>query len=183
MSSWSETLAALRDGDLEARDRVVRLVLGALAAFGAYDRRESWDDVVQDVLLTLLTQAPRSDDDRGVAAWIRQVALRRYLDRVRKEQGRRRAGSPATVGWRRNVALDESMASDEVALDEGLRHDLAGALDALSPRKRRILHCKYALGCTDAEGAERLDEALGTYKRLVREAIGELRTALVDDRK
>lgn len=183
MPSWSETLSALRKGDLDSRDRVVRLVIGTLHGLGAYDRRDSWDDVVQDVLLVLLQQRPRSEEDAAVAAWIRRVATHRYVDQLRREQGRRRGAEADRAGWRRNVALDEAHHLDEAILEEGLQQDLASALDALAPRKRKILECKYALGCTDAEGAERLGEALGTYKRLFREALVELRRALTEDRK
>jgi RNA polymerase sigma factor (sigma-70 family) len=183
MPSWSETLSALREGDLDARDRVVRLVIGALRSFGAYDQRDSWDDVVQDVLLTLLQKGPSSDEDGAAAAWIRRVTTHRYLDGLRREYGRRREGGAPGAGWRRHVPLEDGRLPDEATLDEGLQYDLAGALDALAPRKRRILECKYTLGCTDAEGAQRLGESLGSYKRLVREALGELRRALLEDPK
>ena len=183
MPCWSETLAALREGELDARNRVARLVIGVLSSMGAYDRRDSWDDVVQDVLLTLLEQGPRSDGDATVAAWIRRVATHRFVDQLRKEEGRRRAGEGQTAGWRRNVALDEARLPAANSIDESLQHDLAGALASLVPRKRRIIECKYALGCTDAEGAERLGESLGTYKRLVSQALAELRHALVHEGK
>lgn len=183
MPSWSQALAALREGDLDARDRVVRLVIGALASYGAYDQRDSWDDVVQEVLLTLLKDAPRSEADGAVAAWIRRIATNRYLDLLRKEEGRRRVGNPPSAGWRRNVPLEESRLPEAESLDESSQHDLAGALDTLEPRLRRILECKYALGCTDAEGAARLGEPLGTYKRLARQALAELRRALVQNPK
>jgi RNA polymerase sigma factor (sigma-70 family) len=183
MPSWSETLAALRAGDLEARDRVARLVIGALASAGAYDRRDSWDDLVQEVFLTLLQDSPHSETDAAVAAWIRRVATNRYLDLLRKEEGRRRAGNPPTAGWRRNVPLEEDRLRDEAHLDRGLQHDIARVLTALEPRLRRVIECKYALGCTDAEGAARLDESLGTYKRLVGQALRALRQGLVKDPK
>jgi RNA polymerase sigma factor (sigma-70 family) len=183
MPSWLETLTALRAGDLEARDRVARLVIGVLASSGAYDQRDSWDDVVQEVFVTLLLESPRGEADGAVAAWIRRIAMNRYVDRQRKEAGRRRAGNPPTAGWRRNVPLEESRLPNAASLDESLQHDLAGALDALESRLRRIVECKYALGCTDVEGAERLGESLGTYKRLVGQALGELRRALVQDPK
>jgi len=183
MPSWSESLAALRAGDLGARDRIVRLVIGALRSFGAYQLRDSWNDVVQEVLLTLLERSPSADEDAAVAAWIRRVTTHRYLDLLRREQGRRRAGAEPGVGWRRHVALEEGHLPDAAELDLGLQHDLAGALDALPPRQRRVLECKYALGCTDAEGAARLGEPLGSYKRLVRQALGELRRALLEGAK
>lgn len=180
MASWSTTWDALRRGDLDARDRVARLVIGTLQAAGAYDHRDSWDDLVQDVLLTLLTDEPDSEDARAFAAWVRRTTHNRYVDQLRKEQGRRRAGNPVTAGWRTNVALEDATLIDESALEEGLEHDLARALSALDARKRGVLECKYTLGCTDAEGAERLGESLGTYKRLVGQALAELRAVLVD---
>lgn len=183
MPTWCETLDRLREGDVLARDRVARLVIGALRSLGAYRQRESWDDVVQDVLVALLQHGPRSDSDAAVAAWIRRAALNRFVDLVRKEQGRRRSGAGAGAGWRQNVSLEEAPLRDETALDESLQQDLAGALDALVPRQRRVIESKYALGCTDSEGAARLGESLGTYKRLVRQALAALRAALVDDPK
>jgi RNA polymerase sigma-70 factor (ECF subfamily) len=181
MVSWYATLDALREGDLEAKDRVARLVIGALRSYGAYDQRDQWDDVVQDVLITLLKQRPREEDDRSVAAWIQRMTTRRYLDQVRKEQGRRRAGNSPSAGWRRNIPFDEKRLRDEDTLAEGVQLDLARALAELPPRKRNILECKYALGCKDIEGAERLGESLGTYKRLASEALRELRRRLTDD--
>ena len=60
---------------------------------------------------------------------------------------------------------------------------LSRALETLPPRLQRILEHKYALGCTDAEGAERAGEALGTYKRLLRQALAELRARIGDEPK
>jgi len=179
--AWSAVLASFREGDLAARDRIARLVIGTLRASGAYRWRDSWEDVLQDVFLTLLEQNPQSGDDRAVAAWIRRVVTHRFVDGLRKEQGRRRAGRESTVGWRRNVPLEESRLFDSEAFEETLWHDLAGAMAALDERLRSILECKYALGCTDEEGAARLGESVGTYKRLARQALAQLRQALLED--
>ena len=177
MTSWSETLTALRKGELEARDRVARLVIGTLDALGAYELRDSWDDVVQEVLITLLQHAPREPGDASGAAYIRRIATRLYLDRIRAERGRRRSGAT----WRRTVPLDEaeSLPADDTSVEAALELDLARALEMLDPRLQRVIECKYRLGATDAEGAERLGESLGTYKRLAREALAELRRTLV----
>ena len=70
MTNWLEALTLLREGDLEARDRIGRLVIATLQSLGAYSWRDSWEDVVQDVLLTLLQESPRSEEGVAVAAWI-----------------------------------------------------------------------------------------------------------------
>jgi RNA polymerase sigma factor (sigma-70 family) len=183
MSGWSQTLADLRLGDIEARDRVARLVIGVLKRLGAYEQRDSWDDVVQDVLVTLLDKSPRSNDDKVVAAWVRKVTTHCYVDRIRKEHGRRRGAIEAGSGWRHDVPLNEELLPDEAAFDVALEHDLAAGLAALSHRKRQILKCKYSLGCTDAEGAAKLEEAVGTYKRLLNQALVELRALLLNPRE
>lgn len=181
MPGWRETLEALRRGDRRARDRIARLIVGTLQATRAYALRDAWDDLVQDVLASLLESGPEAPDDAAVAAYIRRTTTRRCVDWVRKEQGRRRAGSASGPGWRRHVPLEAATlsGSDEASLDASLRLDLRRALDRLEPRRRRVLECKYALGCTDADGAARTGEALGTYKRLARQALAELRRALV----
>src|SRR5262245_12115825 len=92
VSSWRETLEDLRRGDIVARDRVSRLVVGVLQAMRAYQLRDSWDDLVQDVMITLLEHQPEAHDDASVAAYLRSVTTRRYFDLLRKEAGRRRNG-------------------------------------------------------------------------------------------
>jgi RNA polymerase sigma factor (sigma-70 family) len=179
MIGWSDTLDALRRGDLAARDRLACLVVGTLQAMRAYTLRESWDDLVQDVLVMLLEHGPASSDDGAVAAYVRRATAHRYVDLLRKEQGRRRSGA---AGWRRQVSLDEARElPTEADLDGRLQVDLSRALAALGARHRRVLECKYELGCTDPEGAERCGEALGTYKRLVREALASVRRGLIPD--
>ena len=86
----------------------------------------------------------------------------------------------ASASWRLNVPLEETERGGAAALDERLQHDLESALHALSPRMQRIIEHKYSLGCTDAEGAARLGEALGTYKRLLRQALAEDGPSLID---
>ncbi len=149
----------------------------------AYQLRDSWDDLVQDVMITLLEHQPEAHDDASVAAYLRSVTTRRYFDLLRKEAGRRRNGGGASSGWRRNVPLEDAVLEPASAgtLDQRLEIDLERALERLEPRRRRILESKYALGCTDAEGAATVGEALGTYKRLLREALFELRQALLAD--
>ena len=47
---WLDTLDALQTGDRVALVKVTNVITGFLTRFRAYDRRDSWDDVIQDVL-------------------------------------------------------------------------------------------------------------------------------------
>lgn len=180
MEGWQDTLSLLRAGDRDAKDRVVRLVIGSLRTTGAYRLRDAWDDVVQDVLVALLEHGPDAPNDGAVVAYIRRSTLRRYVDLVRKEQGRRRAGDPVSAGWRCNVSLAEaeSHLTAEPALPE---IDLSRGFLRLEPALRDVLRCKYALRCTDSEGAAQLGHSLSTYKRLLSRALVELRRSLVEE--
>lgn len=84
------------------------------------------------------------------------------------------------MGWRRNIPLDDVIDElhDETVFENRLDLDLRAALEDLAVRKRHVLECKYFLGHTDSDGAAKLGESLGTYKRLAREALAELRLAL-----
>lgn len=188
MDDWSQILAALRDGDLAAFDRVTRLITGYLSRLGAYEQRDSWDDLVQEVLVSVLRGPPASSEPAQVVRHIQTTTHRKLVDQIRREQGRRRtdASDPkAASGWRRNVSLDDHEGavslfpdheSAQAGLDEGLRKALAG----LGERERRAVECRYVLGCSNEEGAERLEVSLATYKRVLSRALGELRARLVD---
>ena len=56
--------------------------------------------------------------------WIRRIATHRFVDQMRKQEGRRRAGEGQTAGWRRNVALEDAHLPTANSLDESLRADL-----------------------------------------------------------
>jgi len=192
MGDWADTLRSLVEGDLAAFDRVTRLVTGYLARLGAYDHRDSWDDFVQEVLISILRSPPASSESGAIVRHIQTTTYRKFVDQVRRERGRRRSdGSDASEdepeadgsGWRRLVPLDEAaeFAGSESAepfagggLDEGLRK----ALGELGERERGAVEARYVLGCSNEEGARRLDVSLATYKRLLSRAISELRERL-----
>ncbi len=48
---WISVLGALGEGDRLALAKVTSVITGFLARYGAYDRRDSWDDLCQEVLM------------------------------------------------------------------------------------------------------------------------------------
>lgn len=190
MDDWSQILDALRDGDLAAFDRVTRLITGYLARIGAYDRRDAWDDLVQEVLISILRTPPTSRESGQIVRHVQTTTHRKFVDQIRRERGRRRAGADGAEGeeegqgWRRSVPFDDEAGATgslsdfepaRVAFDEGLRK----ALEDLGERERHAVECRYVLGCSNDEGAARLEVSLATYKRVLSRAIGELRARLV----
>lgn len=185
--AWADTLERLAEGDLAAFDRVTRVVTRYLASLGAYAMRDSWDDLVQEVLIALLRSPPRASETGAIVRHIQTTTYRKYIDAVRSVRGRRRTPAPAaggeaaeepTQGWRSFVPLDA--AGDPPAPGEAPQPEVAlhGALDALDPRERQAVECRYVLGCSNDEGAQRLEVSLATYKRLVSRALSGLRDRL-----
>ena len=186
MDDWSEILESLGRGELTSFDRVTRLVTSYLSRIGAYDYRDSWDDLVQEVLISLLRTPPASNESGAIVRHIQTTTQRKFIDQVRRERGRRRTDSVQPdegSGWRVNVPFDESVERNLERdannsfdlLDTGLRK----ALDRLDDRQRLAIDSRYALGCSNEEGAKRLRVSVATYKRVLSAAIGELRSQLV----
>lgn len=186
MVSWEGLAERLREGDVVAADAVARFVTGYLATLGAYRARDSWDDLVQEVLLAMLRNPPTRSDAAATTSWLRSTTHRAYVDHIRKERGRRRrkAGEPAdsALGWRRNVPLDEvgplrdtGSGDPDAGLDEGL----SKALERLDERTRRVLMARYVLGHSNPEGAAAVGESVSTYRRLLEGGLARLREMLV----
>jgi RNA polymerase sigma-70 factor (ECF subfamily) len=187
VTDWVETLEGLTAGELAATDRVITLITKYLARIGAYQYRDAWDDLVQEVLISLLKSPPKSETSGAIVRHIQTTTYRKYIDEIRRERGRRqqREGSEDSEpqAWRRNVSLDEALELSEpedfwaTQMDPGIRK----ALEALDDRKRRVVECRYLLGCTNEEAASRLEIPLGTFKRLLAQGLVELRETLLPD--
>lgn len=76
VSDWGDTLEALARGDLAAFDRVTNLVTSYLARIGAYAVRDSWDDLVQEVLMALLRSPPRSAEPGAIVRHVHRRSRR-----------------------------------------------------------------------------------------------------------
>jgi len=185
VGDWAKTLEGLTAGELAATDQVITLITKYLACIGAYRYRDAWDDLAQEVLISLLKSPPRVEASGSIVRHIQTTTYRKYVDEIRREQGRRRQrpegeGAPAQ-GWRRSVRLDEVLELSEPEdfwarqMDPGLRK----ALEGVEQRKRRVVEARYLLGCTNEEGSSRLDIPLGTYKRLLAQGLAELRGLLL----
>lgn len=188
VADWVSILEGLRAGDMGATHQVIALITRHLHKIGAYKYRDSWEDLAQEVLITLIESPPNVQVSGAIVRHIQTTTYRRYVDEIRREQGRRRAGTGTEgaaaeqgQGWRRKVSLDEvAEVSDsedfwQQRLDPGLR----SALDGLDARKRDVVVSRYLLGCTNEEGSSRLGIPLGTYKRLLGQAVKELRARLM----
>lgn len=162
--------------------QVIALITRYLHSIGAYRYRDGWEDLAQEVLIALIENPPEARVSGAIVRHIQTTTYRRYVDEIRREHGRRRAGAASEVGsgWRTNVSLDEAeaMGDGQDFWQQQLDPSLRAALDDLDERKRNVVATRYLLGCTNEEGSSRLGIPLGTYKRLLGQALKELRSRL-----
>ena len=139
MTDWVEKLDGLRAGELEATNHIIALITRYLASIGAFRLRDSWDDLVQEVLIALLRHPPDSREPGAIVRHIQTTSYRRYIDEIRRVEGRKRSNESDGVGgagWRRNVSFDEIPESAEAddfwarQMDVGVR----AALDRAAQR-------------------------------------------------
>src|SRR5436309_1868452 len=82
---WAEVLDRLLAGDRVALARVNRLVTTELARQRAYDFREEWDDLRQEVLLAVVANAKAGHlrDPRAFVGYVRILTRNKFIDRLK----------------------------------------------------------------------------------------------------
>jgi RNA polymerase sigma-70 factor (ECF subfamily) len=177
-AEWDDTalLRAVADGDEEA--------LGFL-----YDRHAGWltvrlsrrcssselvDQAVQDTFLAVWHGAGGYRGGGEVAAWIWGVSIRRLIDAIRRDSGRRRR-----PWWRLTEPSMVLSAEDQVLV--GIEHGRLGpALASLSPELRAAIEATVLDGLSTAEAAVLLGVAEGTVKSRCHRARQALRALLAE---
>ena len=73
---WAAVLDRLLEGDRLACMKLSRLITGLLAHWRAYDFREEWDDIVQEVLAAVVSGAQRGSirSREATFSYVKQVA-------------------------------------------------------------------------------------------------------------
>lgn len=129
------------------------------------------EEVTQEVLLAVWTNAPAFDRSRGSArAWISTLAHRRAVDVVRSEQAARdRVRRVQPTQFER--PFDEVA---ELAVARTPDVTLAHALDALTVLQRQAVELAYYEGLTQAQVAQVLEVPLGTAKTRIRDGLRRL---------
>ena len=181
----------LRRRQDEERALLLRVAAGDREAFRAVDERfrplvlqvarrqlhDTWlaEDVTQEVMLEVWRLAPRYDPAHPAIAWIRTIATRRAVDRVRKTQADRERDR--RVGVRDHEAVDHSaLDRAEAVLD---RLALRRALGSLPERQRHAVVLRYLADLTGPELGRALGVPTGTAKSRARDGVSTLRRMLV----
>jgi RNA polymerase sigma factor (TIGR02999 family) len=157
-------LAAAREGDARALDRLLPLVYADLRALAEREmRRESPGHTLQPTALVHETYlrlggAPESAGDRTHFLAIAARAMRQVLvDHARRRDAAKRGGGAAPV------TLTDGIGAGPLDFDEILALDRA--LEALDTRQRQVVECRFFAGMEESEIAAALDVSERTVRR------------------
>lgn len=158
LESTATLLARIRDGDSEARERLVMRYLPALRRWArgrlpryARDLFET-DDLVQETLVRAFNRVMDFDPQHTGAFW---AYLRRILQNQIRDQIRRRERRPAGEELPAEVPGFSPSPLEEVIGKEALENYEA-ALDKLPDQQREAVLLRIELGFTHGEVAEAL---------------------------
>ncbi|QIS20283.1 sigma-70 family RNA polymerase sigma factor [Nocardia terpenica] len=136
------------------------------------------EETCQDVYLQVWRCAAGFDEQRGSAlTWLRMIAHRQAVDRVRRE----RASSDHNHAW---GVRDYRPAVDSVVEETLRRHDLRcvrSGLDVLTPLQRESVLLAYYRGLSYPQVATLLGVQVSTVKSRIRGALARLQLALTED--
>ena len=168
---WLAALERLIEGDRLALVELSRLVNGFLARWNAYDFRDEWDDLIQEVLMAAVKalREGKLREPQAIVGYLRTTARFKFVDRLRRHL---RCNEDETLPWEDVVEQEEGSVEAD---DPELQQDLRASLERLPEKKRLAVVGVYLEGGTYDEVAERTGIPLGTLKRYLRDGLAQLR--------
>jgi RNA polymerase sigma-70 factor (ECF subfamily) len=168
-TDWAAVLDGLLASDRIAFAELNRLITTTLAQLRAWDFRDEWDDLRQEVLLALVAsaRAGRLRDPRALVGYVRIVTRNKFMDRLKRHL---RHQEDAHLPWDEQTADGFALPPEHAAM-----HDLGVALGALTQEERRVVEGIFGDGKTYQEVSDEAGLPLGTMKRRLRTAMAALR--------
>ncbi|WP_354070442.1 RNA polymerase sigma factor [Caulobacter sp. 1776] len=166
-----ELAASAAAGDRRAYGELVRrhgsAVRGLLRRLGADSATA--DDLAQDAFMTGFEQAAEYRGEGTFGAWIKKIAARLYLKKVKRD---------ARLIFSDTVEPVEEVMVRDASGDAAGRIDLDEALKTLSRGERLCVSLCYGADWSHAEAAEALNIPIGTVKSHVKRGLDKLRAKL-----
>jgi RNA polymerase sigma-70 factor (ECF subfamily) len=170
-TDWPAMMDRLVRGDPVAFAHLSRFVTGMLVHWRAYDFRDEWDDVIQEVLMAAI-EAWRSGTLRkreAIVAYLRAAARFKFVDRIRRRR-------PESLDAREEEQGAGGDCWPPAEQDEpDLRIEVRSLLERLPEKQREAIVQVYGLGRTYEEAAEVTGIPLGSLKRHLRDGLAALR--------
>ncbi len=174
---WLAIQERLLAGDRLAFLQLNRLITGILSQLRAYDFRQEWDDLRQEVLLSVVknARAGRLRDPKAFVGYVRIITRNKFVDRLKRHL---RLGEKAVLPWDEETAWSTARASIGAPGEDPA--EVWSEVKKLPEEQRRVVEGVYREGKTYQEVADETGIPLGTTKRRLRQAIDALRSRLCD---
>lgn len=174
---WAAVLEQMLAGDRLALARLSRLVASFLARWNAFDFRDDWDDLIQEVLLAAARamQQGALRERNAVVGYLKSTARHKFADRLKTQL---RRGEKESLPWEDAVEGLLEPSQEESESGSALAHDLRAALSRLPEARREAVVAVYLEGKTYDEAAADTGIPLGSLKRYLREGLAQLRQSL-----
>jgi RNA polymerase sigma-70 factor (ECF subfamily) len=171
---WPALLERLLGGDRLAFLEFNRLVTGFLVQLRAYDFREEWDDLRQEVLASVVAnaRAGRLRDPKAFVGYVKIITRNKFVDRLKRQLRHR---EKEALPWDEETARAAALEPE----DEESRA-LWSAVGELPEEERAIVEGVYREGKTYQEVSDATGVPLGTLKRRLRESLAFLRQRLAE---
>lgn len=153
---------------------MTQLVTGFLTRYGAYEMRDAWDDVTQEVLIAIIRTAEQGKlrEPRALVSYVGLTTRSKMIDWIRKQKKPGAASSDSDFeDQARSLPAEEGLSPD-------WQMDLKEALNDLPERERKVVSALYLDGYRYEEAAKKLEIPLGTLKRLQTQGLKLLRGKL-----
>ena len=171
---WAVILGRVLQGDRLALVGVAKLVNSFLARWNAYQFREEWDDITQEVVTAaaIALRDGKLRDPSAALGFLYSTARFKYVSRLRIQ---------LRLEEREALAWSDAIERGENRPPEGQRHELQRALERVPEKTRRALVAVYVDGQTYEEAARETGIPLGTLKRCLRDGLAQLRAEFRED--
>jgi RNA polymerase sigma-70 factor, ECF subfamily len=173
---WIRILDRLLDGDHLAFLKFNGLITGYLTRLRAYDFEQEWDDLRQEIVLSVIenVRAGRLRDRRALLAYVKIITRNKVIERLRV---RLRRHEKETLPWGEELPHGTLSQGSEAVRDERAI-DLWVAVGELSAEEQRVIDGVYRQGKTYETVSAETGIPLGTMKRRLRTGLSTLRQRL-----
>lgn len=167
---WEAVMKLLLDGTPNERQlaflKLNRLLSGFLTALRAWDHREQWEDLRQEVLMKLVKSFARGQlrESKAFVTYAQTITRHEFYRLLRAQRSTDGVEVPEVAG--------------EVPMDTAATLAVRTALQGLPAEHRRAVQAVYVEGMTYEEAAARTATPLGSLKRYLRLGVARLREQL-----
>jgi RNA polymerase sigma-70 factor (ECF subfamily) len=168
-------MARVAGGDRTAFNALARRHAGAVIRLATHvlRNRAEAEDIAQDALLRVWTNAPRWKPVAKFRTWLTRIVVNLCLDRKRR-------APLLPLDAAGDIADPRPDASARYESDQDERR-LAAAIAEMPPRQRAAIALTYGEGLSNADAAEILETSVSALETLLVRAKASLRAKLGED--